>query len=368
MALVKTLITIPATVTSTGDVVATTGGEFKVLSGGTISSTVVTDEGTIVLLNGAKAIGTTAVDDGVVWATGQLVVGGTASATVVGAGGLELVGTFAGVTGVTSGALVLEGGREIIGGTTSGFFSPNFNDLLGSGLAEGMNVDGGAAFVQSGGVASGTSVNNGGVVNVTSGGVDNGASVGPDGTLNVSGGGVDSGSSVNGGTMNVFAGGTADKTSVGANGTLNVLTGGVVSALKINDPNDPAVSAEAQVASGGTVDGTTRIDGGQLILDAGADFQAHASLTIMNSGWLILEQDSFKGTIKDFGGSDDLDLTKIRFTGATTETFTPSGAGGTLQVQQGSHVADLHLAGSYSTANFALASDGAHGTLVTFVP
>ena len=88
----------------------------------------------------------------------------------------------------------------------------------------------------------------------------------------------------------------------------------------------------------------------------------------MNSGWLILEQDSFKGTIKDFGGSDELDLIKIRFTGATTETFTPSGAGGLLQVQQGSHVADLHLAGSYTTANFALASDGAHGTLVSFVP
>ena len=66
---------------------------------------------------------------------------------------------------------------------------------------------------------------------------------------------------------------------------------------------------------------------------------------------------------------DELDLTKIRFTGQrATETFTPSGAGGLLQVQQGSHVADLHLAGSYSTANFALASDGVHGTPVSFVP
>ena len=230
-----------------------------------------------------------------------------------------------------------------------------------------MTVNGGLARVWIGGTVSGTDIINGGVLDVIAG-TDEAATVGPGGTLNVSSGGVDSGSSVNGGTMNVSAGGTADKTSVGANGTLNVLAGGVVSALRINDPNDPAVSAEAQVLAGGTVDGATRIDGGQLILDAGADFQAHAGLTIMNSGWLILEQDLFKGTIKDFGGSDELDLTKIRFTGATTETFTPSGTGGTLQVQQGSHVADLHLTGAYSTANFTLASDGAHGTLVSFVP
>jgi hypothetical protein len=87
----------------------------------------------------------------------------------------------------------------------------------------------------------------------------------------------------------------------------------------------------------------------------------------------VLEQDSFKGTIKDFGGQDFMDLTKIRFIGQgtaeTTATFTQTnGAGGLLQVAQGSHVADLHLAGTYTTANFALQSDGVHGTTVTFVP
>ena len=107
-----------------------------------------------------------------------------------------------------------------------------------------------------------------------------------------------------------------------------------------------------------------------LTLDAGAVFQPHAALTIVNNGWLLLEQDSFKGTIKDFGGSDELDLAKIKFIGQeTTETFTQtSGAGGLLQVAQGNHVVDLHLTGTYTTANFALASDGAHGTLVSFVP
>ena len=61
----------------------------------------------------------------------------------------------------------------------------------------------------------------------------------------------------------------------------------------------------------------------------------------------MLEQDLFKGTIKDFGGQDFMDLSKIRFIGqgpdATTATFTQTnGAGGLLQVAQGNHVADLH--------------------------
>ena len=212
--------------------------------------------------------------------------------------------------------------------------------------------------------------------------VDNGASVGPGGTLNVSSGGTDSGTSVTGGTMNVSSGGTADATSVGSGGTMNVSSGGtasgasvgsggtltvsaggVVSALTINDPNDQSLTAVVNVLSGGTVDGTTKIDGGQLILDAGATFEPNAKLTIINTGELVLEQDSFKGTIHGFGGQDFMDLTKIRFIGqgpdATTATFTQTnGAGGLLQVAQGNHVADLHLAGTYTTANFALQSDG----------
>ena len=313
----------------------------------------------------------------------------TAIDTVVGAGGQEFAVTD---DGVTSGATVLKGWVERI---------------FGAGSAMGMTVNGGSATVFSGGTASGTDVINGGVLtvssggtdkvqrwalaarmNVSSGGTDSGTSV-TGGTMNVSSGGTASGTSVTGGTMNVSSGGTADHTSLGAGGmmnvssggtasgvsvgsggTLTVSSGGVVSALTINDKNDPGVTAAANVLSGGTVDGTTKIDGGQLILDAGAVFQPHATLTIINSGWLVLEQDTFKGTIHDFGGQDFMDLTKIKFIGQeTTATFTQtSGAGGTLQVAQGSHAIDLRLTGTYTTANFALASDGAHGTLVTFVP
>ena len=76
-----------------------------------------------------------------------------------------------------------------------------------------------------------------------------------------------------------------------------------------------------------------------------------------------------------------MDLAKFRFigqgTGETTMTVTetrepssahPYAALSLLQVAQGSHVINLHLAGTYTPANFAVASDGARGTLVTFVP
>ena len=67
--------------------------------------------------------------------------------------------------------------------------------------------------------------------------------------------------------------------------------------------------------------------------------------------------------------TDNRPHTEILIVPTTTATWIQtSGAGGLLQVAEGIHGIDLHFAGSYSTANFALASDGAHGTLVTFVP
>ena len=317
---------------ASGDVVVTPG-ELFVHNGGTIADTVVALGGETIISAGGSAIGTT-VQDG-----GSQYVLGTAIGTLVASNGHE----FAVASGVTSGATIFKGGFEFIGLPAD------------PGYAVGMTVNGGVAQItNSGSTATGTDVINGGV-------------------LTVSSGGTASGTSVTGGTMNVSSGGTASGVSVGSGGTLTVSSGGVVSALTINDPNDPNVTAVANVLSGGKVDGSTKIDGGQLILDAGAVFQPHATLTITNTGELVLEQDSFKGTIKDFGSQDFMDLQKIRFIGqgpdATTATFTQTnGAGGQLQVAQGSHVADLHLAGVYTTANFALQSDGVHGTTVTFVP
>ena len=341
MAVISTIVTVPAGVTSSGEVVVS-GGILVVDSGGAIVGTIATQTGVTLIEPGGTASGTTVqgniLSSGDKTGLGGQAVEGVAISSLIASGGEEIAIS----SGVTSGTLVLSGGVEFLGGG-------------GSGLAVGMTVNGGTAFVNSGGTASGTTVINGGVMTVASGGIDSHTSVGSGGTVNVSSGGTDSG------------------TSVGSGGTFNVFAGGLVSGLTINDPNDPNVTAVANVLSGGIVDGTTRIDGGELVLDAGADFQANAKLFITNTGELVLEQDSFKGNIHDFGGQDFMDLSKIRFVGQgsaeTTATFTQTGAArGLLQVAQGNHVIDLHLTGTYTTANFALQSDGAHGTTVTFVP
>ena len=367
MAVISTIVDVLAGQSSNGDVVVSPG-QFVVFAGGTIVSTEVGNVGKTLISAGGSATGTTLQNDGL------QVVEGTAVGTLVASNGEELV--ISG--GVTSGATIFAGGLELIGPIPG----------EGAGSAVGMTVNRGTAGIFSDGAAAGTSVINGGILVVESGGMDSDASVGTGGTVDVLSGGIDSGASVaggtlnisggtadhtsvgTGGTMNVSSGATADHTSVGSGGTLTVSSGGVVSALTIKDPNDPGVTAVANVLSGGTVDGSTKINGGILTLDAGAVFQPHAALTIVNNGWLLLEQDSFKGAIHDFGGQDFMDLTKIKFIGQeTTATFTQtSGAGGILQVAQGNHVVDLHLTGTYTTANFALASDGAHGTLVSFVP
>ena len=176
----------------------------------------------------------------------------------------------------------------------------------------------------------------------------------------------------NGDTLDVLSGETASSDTVLAGGTVSVLAGGTVDGIKTDDPHDPKVSAQIDVQSGGAISGPTTLNGGELILDAGAVFEPNAKLTMLHTAELILEQDSFKGTIKDFSGSDFMDLNKIRFIGhgsdATTATWTQTnGAGGLLEVAHGAHVIDLHMIGNYSTGNFGLQSDGSHGTTVTFV-
>jgi autotransporter passenger strand-loop-strand repeat protein len=175
------------------------------------------------------------------------------------------------------------------------------------------------------------------------------------------------GMTVDGCTVEIASGGTASGAIVTNGGVLDVLSGAVTSGMSVGSGGTVTVS------SGGTVEGHTNVDRGVLILDAGADFESHARLALTHNGLLILDQDSFDGTIKLSHGQDYMDLSGIRFIGqgpnATTATFTQTtAAGGVLDVAQGAHAIDLHLAGTYTTANFVPLSDGAHGTTITFVP
>jgi hypothetical protein len=77
---------------------------------------------------------------------------------------------------------------------------------------------------------------------------------------------------------------------------------------------------------------------------------------------------AFGAVIGGFGSGDKIDLASFAFNSAATQSFTeaPSHTSGTLSVINGASQAHLTLLGSYVTSNFALANDGAGGTLVKF--
>ena len=231
-----------------------------------------------------------------------------------------------------------------------------------SGVAAVTEVNsGGTQTVDAGGLAVGTTLS-GGSETVELGGTTSGTVI-YEGTLLMSGG-VASGTVVGSGLF-VASGGTASNTTVDRGGTFQVSDGGVARGVTVDR------GGTLEVLAGGTVSGA-KLYGGTLTLSGGAVFEEYTRLTMMRAAELILGRDSldsFQGTIRDFGGQDFIDLTTLRFTAATTETFTKAiGASGVLQVENGSRVADLNFAGTYTTANLALQSDGAHGSLVTFVP
>jgi trimeric autotransporter adhesin len=80
------------------------------------------------------------------------------------------------------------------------------------------------------------------------------------------------------------------------------------------------------------------------------------------------------GTVAGFasppGVTEAINLTGVAFNGNTTRSFTENATGtsGVLTVTNGSQTANITLLGSYTTANFTIASNGAGGTLVTDPP
>ena len=170
------------------------------------------------------------------------------------------------------------------------------------------------------------------------------------------------------------SGGSASDITLDSGGKLSVLTGGTVSGLTIDDPHDRNFAARATVASGGTLEGTTNLMGGELLLHQSAVVPTGMDLILQSTARLLLDETGhgFEGVIRDFGPSDTLDLAHVAFAGggrnATTVHWDRTGGDrGTLTVAHGSQAIDLHLAGHYTTADFAIGSDGAHGTMVHFV-
>ncbi len=97
---------------------------------------------------------------------------------------------------------------------------------------------------------------------------------------------------------------------------------------------------------------------------------------IGSTGTLILDNSSqFSGQILNFTGtgslssSDEIDLKDIGFGSGTSASYAGNSSSGTLTVTDSqNHVAHISFAGSYTTANFSLSSDGSGGTIVIDPP
>jgi len=134
------------------------------------------------------------------------------------------------------------------------------------------------------------------------------------------------------------------------------------------------------LANGGTLSingvvtgGTTEIGGTGKVTIAPASSE-NVDFLAGSTGQLALDQaTSYSGEISGFGAntSQSIDLVDINFAaGAKMASYVPNSqdTGGVLTITQGTNTVDLQLEGTYTLANFAIASDGHGGTLLTDPP
>jgi autotransporter passenger strand-loop-strand repeat protein len=276
----------------------------------------------------------------------------TSLRTTVNAGGVQFVFGSATQTTVNSGTMVDWTLAFATKTTVSG--KGSFDFVVGSATGDIVNNGAGefvvsSVFASTPGTTFGTTVNSGGVEAVF-GGVANKAVINPGATMLVSGGaGIGTGTDVGGlirGVEFVQNGGQTVGTNVLAGGFQLVQAGGVA--------RDALAGGVVEVQAGGTAFVNFITDsGGRLQLDASKSFVGNISGFASPAG--IVEQ---------------IALADIGFVaGKTTETFTQTGASGTLTVTNGTATANLVLAGTYSTGNFQVSLDTqTGGTLVTDPP
>jgi hypothetical protein len=110
------------------------------------------------------------------------------------------------------------------------------------------------------------------------------------------------------------------------------------------------------------------------MIGTGGTAHAFAGASVHNATFagtdatLVLDHASdFSGFISGWQDGDHLDLSDIQFGEGTTLTYTANAgnSGGKLTVSDGSHTVSLALLGQYSAADFAFASDGHGGTMIS---
>ena len=164
------------------------------------------------------------------------------------------------------------------------------------------------------------------------------------------------------GTIKLTAGNLNVRAGLYLYGGSEVTGSGTVSATSIGNAGLILASAGTLVVGGSiTGTGTMQISSGSALQVDGSAVATQNILFGVNANKLLLETPaSVQAHILDFATGDSIDLLSKA---ATSLSYTT----GTLSVLNGTtSVAKLQVKGSYTTANFKLASDGHGGSLITY--
>ena len=133
--------------------------------------------------------------------------------------------------------------------------------IFHGGTANSTTVNSsGSMTVSSGGTASGTVVNFGGSMYVSSGGTANNTTVNNDGCMNISSGGSANNITISGGFLTISSGGVANNTTIGSYGYMTIASGGIHrGSLQI--ASEACISAESGSIVDFTVADRTTADG-----------------------------------------------------------------------------------------------------------
>jgi hypothetical protein len=133
-----------------------------------------------------------------------------------------------------------------------------------------------------------------------------------------------------------------------------------------------AISNGGQLAAlGGNliVDGAVSGAGSVRINGATADFTGAFTQNVTFGATGVLElgrSQAYHGIITGFShtGGNSIDLRDIAFGGSTTASFSGTTVAGVLTVSDGTHTANIKLAGNFLKSSFTLSGDGQGGTTV----
>jgi hypothetical protein len=112
--------------------------------------------------------------------------------------------------------------------------------------------------------------------------------------------------------------------------------------------------------------GSARISG-TATLEFGAASDQHVNFAAGGDGTLRFDVSAgFTGSVSGFGAGDSLDLGDVAYGGVALITYAANdaGTGGTLLVSDGTHAAQITLAGQYSAAG--MQADGQGGTRLAY--